>query len=258
VDPRDRAWLQQFAPRALIDLRALDAKAQKLDDRAARAASAENYSTALTALYDPAQKETLKGMSMEQFQRMLLDETQFPGGLIPQDRSKLTKQFGVLQKAQFDEAVGKTVKEQILVPLPGPANAARRDKIYGDLFDNTQNFIKAWEQQNGGKPPSTEDIRKHVDHELVKVKVEGTGIVFNDRVYRIEAEKNPAYSGKKLTPISDDKPEPAPSVRAASAVTTPTQSGRVPVKNAAGKTFTIPTDQVDAFLKSDAGKGFTR
>lgn len=251
VSAPDRAWLQQNAPKALIDLRALDARAQKVDDREARRVSAENYSQALTALYDPAQKDTLKAMTMEQFQRMLLDEGQFPGGFTPQDRSKLTKQFGTLQKTQFDEAVGKTVKEQLLVPLPGPGNAARRDKLYGTLFDSTQDFIKSWEQQNGGKPPSTKDIRDHVDHELVKVKVEGTGLVFNDRVYRVEAEANPTYSGKKLTPTSDDKPEPAP-VRAAAV------KGRVTVRNAKGKAFTIPADQVDAFLGSDQGKGFTR
>jgi hypothetical protein len=246
VSPAALEWLRQNAPKELIALGKEDARAQRVDTRVDRAASAENYSDALTALYDPAQKQDLMNLSMDGFQTSLLDEQKYPGGFTAQDRVKLTKQFALMQKQGFDEKVGATVKEELKKAFPHDTD--EQDQRFGELLDRASTFVRQYGSAgspNEGKLPGTKEIRDYVVNQLAQEP--GTGIFGSDfgAKRRIDLPRQVApIPTAAATPVAPTPP--------------PLPAGRVAVKNAQGQRFTLPEKQVDAFLSSPGGKGFSR
>src|SRR5436305_4569699 len=134
-------------------------------------------------------------MSVPEFVKLSADR-----GLGATDRDKARKVFDVVQKTGQSEKVNKTVAEQLATAFPGTGNAKRRTALQGMLLDAATDFAARWKADTEGKVVPTDKLRQFIDAELVKGKVQGTGILFNDAATRLEYQRNPKYQGKVFEP----------------------------------------------------------
>lgn len=199
VPPATRAWLIQFAPEKWNEL---ETKQRELIHAHSEAPDSTEQTGAYVELRNDMAEhpDAYKAMSTAEFAARWgsrLSERGYKTGGVQLADLKAKPDKDLNLTGQAAKAVTELFSRAYGVPPAGPDKwDEKTQQDWRLVHDYVETQATDWSRQHHGSTPSLEQYGKWANEKLVKGKVPGSGVLFDDTVTRLQYEQNPKYQGK--------------------------------------------------------------